>query len=84
MVFSTIRLGKAQCRGGLQARRKLVMQRTDKPIIIELDCVQGVQALLEPATKRSAVAFLVGETKRLLHEGRIFFSKRRLTPGLCI
>ena len=45
----------------------LVLQRTEKPLIIELDCKEGVDALMDSSVNRSSLASWVEETKRALH-----------------
>lgn len=57
----------------------LALQRTEKPIIVELDCKEGVVALTDSGVNRSSLAGFIEETKRLLHGVRrhVFAHVRR-------
>lgn len=48
----------------------LALERTDGPLIVEMDCMQGVDFLTEQSVNRSPVASFVWETKSLLYGGR--------------
>lgn len=73
IIFSSCRFLRS-CRSPMEAEMaacpegtSLALQRTEKPLIIELDCKAGVDALMDSSVNRSSLASWVEETKRVLH-----------------
>ena len=85
IIFSSCRFLRS-CRSSMEAEMaaclegtSLALQRTEKPIIVELDCKEGVVALTDSGVNRSSLAGFIEETKRLLHGVRrhVFAHVRR-------
>jgi ribonuclease HI len=77
IIFSTCRLLEG-CDSPLEAELKacveglyLAMQWTDRPILLECDCLEEVHMINDDAVNRSKMAGLVNEVKSYCRSGRV-------------